>query len=575
MKLLSKLKFVLSGSILSFGAVAAINSNNVVQASAEGEGVTTVTDVITADKLPATSTRYKPFSNLVISADSKAKYSGTTNVPSKTSNIGFSSNSKGGFVSSTSGGILKSVTITFPVNASNRKLNVFASSLSFSSVSDLYDGDAKPFQSIDLTSTESKTETDSIYSYTLSLEDDSLRYVGFTSYTDAIQINSISIVWQPTVFGVLESIEITNSGRTNFDVGEVYSSEGLVAVMKDTEGNIETIPANEIKTDLDNHLFTEEDVPSIKNKVTYNGKTSEEFNIQVSSLPAFKKVTSEKEDWTGTYLIVGEKDGALCAADSSLNEFDVANSYKNVTVTEDLIKASIGLTFKISKFNTGYSIQKQNGDYIGNTTSGTGTMSVRSTPILNSVSFDADDGLTITSGTGDSETYLRFNNSSNQMRFRYYVKTETGKLTGSAVSLYEYQAPVSESLTIWANQINDTLTCDNGANAPSVETWNNIKSNYFDSKITGVDLETIRSETGNPNGTSLQKALAKYDYIISKYGDSLYSNYLDRNVSINLAQAVNRLSIPSSSLITLVSILSVGSCVGIFLIIKRRKGTNN
>lgn len=566
MKLLSKLKFVLLGSVLSFGAVAAINSNDAVQTSAEGEGVTTVTDVIDSNNIAD-----KTVAGLKIN---DAIYKGAF---SSVNSMGFSGTSSTGIVSTISGGRLKSIAIEWDAfdwgsEAADRYIQVYASENAYSDYTDLYSS----ARGTELGTNLFKVSSNASGSASYTVEDtETYNYVGIRSKKGTIKISKISIVWEKQSFGTLDKIEIQNRGKTSFAVGESYDSSGIVALKIDAEGNKEMIPASDVKTDLDGHVFTEEDVPSVKNKVTYNGKTSEEFDIQVSSLPTFKKVTSEKEDWTGTYLIVGEKDGTLCAADSSLDEFDAVNSYKTVAATGDLIKANIGLTFKITKLDAGYSIQKQNGDYIGNTTSGSGTMSIRSTPILNNISFDTDDGLTITSGNGDSETYLRFYNAANQMRFRYYAKSSAGKLTGSAISLYEYQAPVSESLTAWANQINDTLICDNGVSAPSVETWNNIKTNYFDSKIIGVDLETIRSETGNPNGTTLQKALAKYDYIVSKYGDSIYSNYLDRNVSISLAQVANKLSIPSSSLITLVSILSAGSCVGIFLIIKRRKGTNN
>ena len=100
---------------------------------------------------------------------------------------------------------------------------------------------------------------------------------------------------------------------------------------------------------------------------------------------------------------------------------------------------------------------------------------------------------------------MRFNSDAGQERFRYYKSA----ITGISVALYEYKATESVSLINWANQINNALTCTNGVNPPNVDAWNNIKSTHFDNVIKGVDLETIRNEVANPNGTNLQKSLSQ------------------------------------------------------------------
>ena len=55
------------------------------------------------------------------------------------------------------------------------------------------------------------------------------------------------------------------------------------------------------------------------NAVKYNGKESAPFNIEVYSKSSLVKVTTAKEDWTGTYIIVAQKDEDYFAFDSSVS----------------------------------------------------------------------------------------------------------------------------------------------------------------------------------------------------------------------------------------------------------------
>lgn len=340
----------------------------------------------------------------------------------------------------------------------------------------------------------------------------------------------------------------------------------MAAIKTDTNGNQASIDSTEIKTKLDGHTFSEADVPSMANAVKYNGKESAPFNIEVYSKSSFVKVTTAKEDWTGTYIIVAQKDEDYFAFDSSLDPIDTINNNKKVVDTNGVIADAIYLSVKIEKYLTGYSIQSYNGNYIGTTTASNGINS-KTTKLLNTISFDGADGVTIVCDVKGSPMTMRFNSDAGQERFRYYKSA----ITGISVALYEYKATESVSLINWANQINNTLRCNNGVNPPRVDTWNNIKSTHFDNVIKGVDLEIIRNEVANPNGTNLQKALAKYDYIISKYGDTQYQNYLERNISIGKANVFGIASNSNLPLISILSLIGIGSILGVIFLLKKKK----
>lgn len=377
-------------------------------------------------------------------------------------------------------------------------------------------------------------------------------------------MNKITVEWVPSTFGTLDSITATNTGTTKYVVGETYSKEGVSAIKTDTDGYQASIDFAEIKTKLDGYTFAESDVPSMVNAVTYEDKESAPFKVEVYSKSSFEKVTATKDDWTGTYIIVSQKGEDYFAFDSSLVDVDVVNNNKKVTDANG----------KIEKYLTGYSIQAYNGCYIG-LTSLSSPLKASTEKLVNLITFDETNGISINcpviskDGT-TTDMYLKFNDTSNQMRFRYYA---TGN-TMEPISLYEYKATTSTSLTNWANQINDELTCNNGVNPPNVDAWNNIKTTYFDNIIKGVDIETIRNEVANPNGTNLQKALAKYDYIISKYGDKQYQNYLERNISIGKANTFGITSNSNLPLISILSLIGIGSILGVTFLLKKKKENN-
>lgn len=556
MNVFSKFKVALLGTILSFGLIASAGIKGVTEASATGETEpTTVTDVITADSLGLTVAAYNTFNNVEINGGSPARYSGTVAKDKKLMKINKAT--PNGIISSVSGGLLKSITVEWP-EQSARVLNIYTSATAFSSTKDLYSEDLIVSNTIEITATGGTNK--------VTFVDGNIKFFGIIPNRYSFLLSKITVEWVPSTFGTLDSVTVTNPGTTRYVVGETYSKEGVTAIKTDTNGNQASIDSTEIKTKLDGHTFSEADVPSMANAVKYNGKESAPFNIEVYSKSSFVKVTTAKEDWTGTYIIVAQKDEDYFAFDSSLDPIDTINNNKKVVDTNGVIADAIYLSVKIEKYLTGYSIQSYNGNYIGTTTASNGINS-KTTKLLNTISFDGADGVTIACDVKGSPMTMRFNSNAGQERFRYYKSA----ITGISVALYEYKATESVSLTNWANQINNALTCTNGVNPPDVDAWNNIKSTHFDNVIKGVDLEIIRNEVANPNGTNLQKALAKYDYIISKYGDTQYQNYLERNISIGKANVFGIASNSNLPLISILSLIGIGSILGVIFLLKKKK----
>lgn len=159
----------------------------------------------------------------------------------------------------------------------------------------------------------------------------------------------------------------------------------------------------------------------------------------MSGLQAAEKwtlVTSEPESWEGDYLIVYEDK----AFDGSLTKLDALNDYTTVTVSGNEITTDVcDFYFTIEQIDGGYSIKSASGYYIYQTSDGNGLKSSTSTTGSNAITFKSSDDIEIVSGGA----HLRFNATSNQMRFRYYKSsTYTAQ---KPIQLYKKQtAPVTE-----------------------------------------------------------------------------------------------------------------------------------
>ena len=132
----------------------------------------------------------------------------------------------------------------------------------------------------------------------------------------------------------------------------------------------------------------------------------------------YVKVTSALSDWSGEYVIVYEPDGYVF--DSSLTTLDAVSNYQPVTITGNTIAAEDGDAYKVTieAMDGGYAIKTASGSYIGGK-SGSNTLVSDSSGILNTISLDSEGNANIISST----SYLRYNATSGQYRFRYYKST--------------------------------------------------------------------------------------------------------------------------------------------------------
>lgn len=150
------------------------------------------------------------------------------------------------------------------------------------------------------------------------------------------------------------------------------------------------------------------------------------------------KVTSTPDSWDGDYLIVFEAKNL--AFDGSLTKLDAPSNTKSVTISDGTITTTdCNFYFTIASKTGGFSIKSKSGLYIGNTKTGknpNGLGAGSTDSYTNTLSVT--DGVATIKSTKNS-TILKYNDTSDQTRFRYYSSGQ------KSIALYKKQeAPATK-----------------------------------------------------------------------------------------------------------------------------------
>lgn len=178
------------GGSYTAGKLYKVKKENITWTGEGGSDTpSTVTDVITSDKLEATTTGYVNFSNK--SFTSTAVYAGNSAVSTSGHIQLRSSNSNSGVVTTATGGKVKKITIVWSNdNSQDRTLDIYGKNTPYESAENLYASTnaAQGTKLGSLNSTNKDTELTITGDYS---------YIGLRSNKNALQLESISIEWEP------------------------------------------------------------------------------------------------------------------------------------------------------------------------------------------------------------------------------------------------------------------------------------------------------------------------------------------------------------------------------------------
>ena len=232
---------------------------------------------------------------------------------------------------------------------------------------------------------------------------------------------------------VLSKIEVTTdlTNKTQY-VGGTFNSTGLVVTA--TYDNNTTKEVTSACTVSAPDMTSEGNNKEVGISYTENGVTREtSTTINIVSKPDtlyYEKVKSSEDIADGDYLIVYET--AKKALNGGLSSYDVASNTIPVTIDNDIIEANE--TVDAAKFTinrTSNSIKGTSGKYIGVSSYSNGINS-SSTAIANSFSIDSNGNALISVSTSGGTMTLKFNDASDQLRFRYYKSGQ------KSIQLYKY-----------------------------------------------------------------------------------------------------------------------------------------
>ena len=160
----------------------------------------------------------------------------------------------------------------------------------------------------------------------------------------------------------------------------------------------------------------------------------------------------------------------------------------------------------------------------------------------------------------------------------YYTFATYGTYTtfGASPASYSTNYPVdfvlSDSVTAetFAQEFLDNMTCDaTGATAPTFAsgyTWADFQVTF--SQLPSSVQQTLQNATANESGTIVEQAMARYDYVVAKYG---YTNFINRTIS-NSANRMNTVvSVNNVVVITAVMALLSVTAFAAFYMLKKRK----
>lgn len=85
-----------------------------------------------------------------------------------------------------------------------------------------------------------------------------------------------------------------------------------------------------------------------------------------------------------------------------------------------------------------------------------------------------------------------------------------------------------DSLRTYAREFLAADLCDNGVTKPSKELWTTLKTSF--EALNGTAQTALMEGLADENGDVIAQALARYDYILGKYGEVEYENFMLRDV---------------------------------------------
>ena len=582
----------LAAGLLALATGATIVSVKPVVESAKAAN--TITDTIVANDLKAIGTNYVEFSDVV--KESGATYAGQSATDKNTIQLR-SKNSNSGIVSTVSGGNIRKISVDWnSTTSSERVLDVYGSTEPFTQATELYNikSPVEKIGSINYSSTPNFLEIS-----------ENWEYVGVRSNSGAMYLNSISFEWETisteasvTILGEANGLSgdsLTLSASTRNFTGTEFTYAWSVA-----EDDAELVSlTNETTSEVTVNLL-KEGTATINLTVTSGEEVATaSIDVTISSVLTVSEAKLLKDDTTiyvrglvyaqyGDSFYIADEDGTGMQL-FTYNDLGIA-------VGEEVV-----VTGTISTYNEGK--QLNNPEIITHEVSDkvvtpkTVTYNDLENSLVNdyiliedmvwhSGAASATNIYFYENGNSSNELVL-YNHSSNSADYEgalttamstwqqdvttvtlagvYGVFKDTLEIFLTSATTYEV-----EKVDTFARSFIANLNCDQtGQTAPSVEEWNALAEEF--ALLSEEEKALFKQETSD--NELINAATEKYDYILGKYTDETYTNFMERAitpspVNSGLAPVFNQ----TNNIIIIVSVCVLAiSAIGVFIVISKKR----
>ena len=350
----------------------------------------------------------------------------------------------------------------------------------------------------------------------------------------------------PTPEKVLDSISATYTGEAIY-VDDPLDEEAFTVTASYTDST--TYPDETVTTGWTVSGFDSSEAGTNTVTITYEGKTcTVDLTILENDTPVVPTGDDGEASWTAN-------------AQGYTNAQVLSGTSSNIYSTDITVSFTKNTGNDVTYYDSGASVRL----YSYNSFTIKSTKSNIKQIVLTFGTGDGSNTISVDTGSYSNGTWTCGSSYESSVTFTIeYKKSNNRRIAGITVSYY--------GANNFSEDFLSTITCNGGSTAPSVSNWNSMRDNKY-SLLFDADKTTLAGATASESGTVIEKAMARYDFIIGKYNKQslVYDNYISRSGSGVVAH--NPLSIDTSTatIIIIATSMAAITIIGGALILKRKE----
>ena len=537
----------------------------------------TVTDTLTREDTGISGNTYGSWSN--VTKSSGTVYSGISSGRNSVISINANQNAAGyaGIISTSSVGVLKKVSFEWQANTeSGRIVEIYGSDTAYNAPAELVES-----------STQGTLIGTIVYGTSTELTvTDEYAYVGIRATGGNAYLTSVSIQWEKETTS--EEISVTgvslNTSSVSLGKGETTQLVASVQPAEATDPNVDfSSDTPSVAMVTSEGLVTAiEAGTAIITVTTEDGGFTASCTVTVTASSVgtnyYQKQTSTSAITSGNYVICANVNGTyypMGKTFASSSTYYLASTTP-ISVTSNSISEVNASDYVVSLVVSGSSVAIKLSDTKYLTY---GSSSTQITSKTTAENWTLSEGVNGTFRLTSSTENTRCLAYSVQTTSRFAAYSTSSVVSGSSyydLEFFKYvEGTGSYTVDNFVEEFLGNMTCDaSGANEPTFASgfsWSVFKTKY--NSLTDAEKLELKNLTGNAYGNNKEKCVARYDYIVSKYGTAKYENFMNRTIISNSnVLTINLFKNGSGYLALYITITALGLItVGGFFIYHSRK----